>query len=106
MTFPEGTRQWAEQQRDRAYREARKLLVVNGFDPQTYGVLRDISQQTWLDQSGQGKQDALDDWDAYRNWKAEFGAMSEWLADGRFPDADEPIYSAAELEAAGQGVLL
>lgn len=38
-TYPEGTRQWAEQQRDQSYRSALALLTHNGFDPETYGIL-------------------------------------------------------------------
>ena len=105
-TYPEGTRQWAEQERDQGYTNALAILSHNGFDPETYGVLRDIPRDVWLAHSKQSRDDALDAWDAYRIWKSQFGAMSECLADGIFPEATEPIYSPAELEAAGQGRLL
>lgn len=44
-------------------------------------------------------------WERFQGLIAKTDALTERLGLNEFPEADEPIYSPAELEAAGQGGL-
>lgn len=106
-SYPEGTRQWAEQQRDQAYRLAVELLEKHGYDPYS-----DSTPLTTLPWAGWRASSSLDDYEAredlriYNQLVNDFYVMCDYVEDPPVKDAGDPIYSRAELEAAGQGTLI
>jgi hypothetical protein len=103
----EGTRKWAEQNRNIAFRNCIELLEKHGFNIEREGAnLRSIPQKVWCDHSACDSYEAQCDWDAYRIYRSEFHAMSEYAENPPVADDGEIFYSRDELEKAGQGVLL
>ena len=103
-SYQEGTRQWAEQQRDQAYRLAVELLEKHGCSDST-----PLTTKPWV---GWRESSSLDDYEAqedlrvYNQLVNEFYVMCDYVEEPPVKESGDPIYSRQELEAAGQGTLL
>jgi len=98
MTWPEGSIQWAKDNMEQAAKQALDLME------KTFGS-RDLSFPSVTLTMWKAANGDLDEWDAFRNWRSEVGAMSEWLEEGAFFVADAPIYSTSDIENQGQHVM-
>lgn len=100
-SYTEGTRQWAEQQRDQAYRLCIELLQKHGFKDRHLN-LEGVTFAVFQEKSPCDSYEMEEDWRIYRQLVNEFFVMCDYVECPPVADDGQIFYSVAELEAAGQ----